>query len=101
MHGWTPKLAARLFNMHLNDVCKMCCSVVEDHSLTTRLRYKPKDIRECLKAASHSLLNTGDAICKRKAAAPVQLEVGMSPVGRKKRSDAKGQFRTPSPAGQN
>ena len=40
-------------------------------------------------------------MCKRKAVAPVQLDVGMSPVGRKKRSDAKGQFRTPSPAGRN
>ena len=43
-HGWTPKLAARLFNMHLNDAHKICCSVVEDHSLTTRLRHKPKNI---------------------------------------------------------
>ena len=47
------------------------------------------------------MLSQGEAIRKRKAVAPVQVDVGTSPLGRKIRSDAKGQFRTPSPAGRN
>ena len=100
-HGWTPKLASRLFNIHLNNVYKLYCCFVEDHSQTIRLRYKPKPIRECLKKLAYSLLSQGEAIRKRKAVAPVQVDVGTSPLGRKIRSDAKGQFRTPSPAGRN
>ena len=56
MHGWSPKLTARLFNMNLNNAYKIYCTLVaneEGHS------YKPKGMRECIQATAHSLLQQG------------------------------------------
>ena len=42
-HEWTPKPAAQLFNMHLNNVCEIHCGLVEGHSATVWLQCEPED----------------------------------------------------------
>lgn len=102
-HGWSPKLAARLFNMHLNNVYTIYCSVVEDHSQAVRLRYKPKELRKCIVDLAHTLLKQGETMRTRDPgqAPPAVVPDVSSPVGRKKRTGAKKVFRTPAVQGQN
>ena len=56
MHGWSPKLTARLFNMNLNNAYKIYCTLVANEEGQS---YKPKGMRECIQATAHALLQQG------------------------------------------
>ena len=55
LHGWSPKLVSRLFNMHLNNIYKIYCALIAKEATI----YKPKGMRECIQAVAHSLLQQG------------------------------------------
>ena len=96
LHGWSPKLAARLFNMNLNNAYRIYCVLIAQQSG----RQKPKEMRDCITAVAHMLLQTGDSMRKRSSGSPPSA-VKVDSHGRKVRSDAKGQFVCTSPQGRN
>ena len=55
LHGWSPKLVSRLFNMHLNNIYKIYCALIAKEATI----YKPKGMREYIQAVAHSLLQQG------------------------------------------
>jgi hypothetical protein len=54
LHGWSPKLASRLFNMHLNNVYRIYCTLLSDTN------YTPKLMRDCIADLTVALLEQGD-----------------------------------------
>ena len=56
LHGWGPKLAARYFNMNLNNSYKAYCSI---YRLIHGGR-KEMPLKECIHNLIHSLLQRGD-----------------------------------------
>ena len=81
---------------------KLYCALVEDHSATLRLKYKPQSLRECVQTLAYSLLQQGDPIRRRESGLqPAAVPDIASPIGRKIRADAKLRFRTVSPQGMN
>jgi hypothetical protein len=88
LHGWTPKLAARYFNMNMNNAYKVY-----------RVLYKkshggrdPMKLGPCIKNLTHSLLQQGLEMRRRGCGAPPSatknLDTTCSGEGRKVRSDA-------------
>ena len=55
-HGWTPKIAARLFNMNSNNRYQIYTALVSERS------YKAKSRRECMCELATELLNRGPAM---------------------------------------
>ena len=56
MHGWIPKLTARLFNMNLNNAYKIYYTLVANEEGQS---YEPKEIWECILATAHAMLQQG------------------------------------------
>jgi hypothetical protein len=56
LHGWGPKLAARYFNMNLNNAYKVYCWIYYWIHPTSR----PMKLKDCIHNLSHSLLQHGD-----------------------------------------
>ena len=54
-HGWSPKLAARLFNMNLNNAYKIYTTLYAKHHPGC----KPMEMRDCVIDLTHSLLQQG------------------------------------------
>jgi hypothetical protein len=84
-HGWTPKLAARLFNMNLNNAYRIYCALIENEN------YKADDFRSCVSLLALSLLSRGEPMRVRSSGVAPTGTSG-SPEGRKIRSDARGHF---------
>ena len=55
MHGWSPKLTARLFNMNLNNAYKIYTTLYAKHHPGC----KPMEMRDCVIDLTHSLLQQG------------------------------------------
>jgi hypothetical protein len=66
LHGWPPKLAARYFNMNLNNAYKLYCILYKKH----HPRHKVMPLKECIHNLTHSLLQRGDPMRKRGPGAP-------------------------------
>ena len=56
MHGWSPELTERLYNMNLNNSYKIYCTLVANEEGQS---YEPKGMRECIQATAHALLQQG------------------------------------------
>jgi hypothetical protein len=56
LHGWPPKLAARYFDMNINNAYKMYCWIYRWIHPTSR----PMPLKECIHNLCHSLLQRGD-----------------------------------------
>ena len=91
-HGWTPKLAMRLFNMNLNNAYKIYEWLV--HKYTPDRRYY--DMGEAITEAAHAFLQKGEPMRKQKPEHPLptrNLAKMWNPgSGRKLRCDAKGEI---------
>ena len=89
-HGWTPKLALRLFNMTLNNAYKIYRWLLAKYKSGRRVY----SMGEAVEEAAHAFLQRGDSMRKQKPEHPVPVpslaRVHDTGVGRKKRSDAKG-----------
>ena len=92
-HGWTPKIAARLFNMNSNNAYQIYKALVSER------RYKAKPRRDCMCELATELLNRGPNMRIRKSGSPPTAAV-TSLQGRKIRTDSKKTFST-SPQGRN
>ena len=89
-HGWSPKLAIRLFNTNLNNVYYIYTALCAIYHPS----FKLKPLLAVIQDAAHSLLQQGDAmktIGYRHAPSPVKdLRFSNSPGnGRKLPSDQK------------
>ena len=93
-HGWSPKIASRLFNMNLNNAYRIYQAMVSSKF------YNPKTLREGTIELTQKLLNEGPKLRKRNPG-PAPTGLLDSPPGRKKRKDAKNQFVMVSPTGRN
>ena len=82
-HGWTPKIAARLFNMNLNNAYRIYCSLLDSEN------YEPTALRSCVGSLALSLLHQGEPVRKREAGLTPTREAFGSPIGRNAQSDAK------------
>jgi hypothetical protein len=56
LHGWAPKLAARYFNMNLNNAYKLYCVIYK----MVHPDRKCMPLKECIHNLTHSLLQRGD-----------------------------------------
>ena len=56
LHGWSPKLAARYFNMNINNAYKIHCYLFKKHHPTKVVM----PLKECIHNLTHSLLQRGD-----------------------------------------
>jgi hypothetical protein len=56
LHGWGPKLAARYFNMNLNNAYKVYCWIYYWIHPTSH----PMPLKQCIHKLSHCLLQRGD-----------------------------------------
>jgi len=97
-HGWTPKIAARLFNINTNNAYQIYSALVSEKS------YKPKSRRDCLQELATELLIRGPPMRVRMPGTPptaalTSSSTSGSPQGRKTRSDAKKTFKSTSPQG--
>jgi hypothetical protein len=95
LHGWGPKLAARLFNMNTNNAYKLYCSLYKKH----HPERKPMELKDCINNLTHSLLQQGDDMRQRLPGCPPSaskdLTSTVSGDGRATRADAKNQPFTP------
>ncbi|OEU11447.1 hypothetical protein FRACYDRAFT_245186 [Fragilariopsis cylindrus CCMP1102] len=88
LHGWSPKLAARYFNMNINNAYKIHCYLFKKHHPTKVVM----PLKECIHNLTHSLLQRGDTMRKRGSGAPPKatkdISTSSSVDGRKVRSDS-------------
>ena len=56
LHGWSPKLASRLFNIQLNNVYRIYCA------LLSRENYTPKLLSDCIADLPVAMLSRGSGI---------------------------------------
>jgi hypothetical protein len=88
LHGWGSKLAARYFNMNLNNAYKVYCCLYEKHHPGR----KPMPLKQCISNLTHSLLQQGPTMRQRGVGAPPSAtnnpETSSSGEGRKIRSDS-------------
>ena len=98
LHGWGPKLAARYFNININNAYKIYTSLYTKH-------HNAKDLmplKECINNLTHSLLQQGDDMRKRGVGAPSSavkdLTTSISGDGYKLRTDSKRQEFIPTRA---
>ncbi|OEU05936.1 hypothetical protein FRACYDRAFT_257320 [Fragilariopsis cylindrus CCMP1102] len=88
LHGWSPKLAARYFNMNINNAYKIHCYLFKKHHPTKVVM----PLKECIHNLTHSLLQRGDSMRKRGSGAPPKatkdITTSSSVDGRKIRSDS-------------
>jgi hypothetical protein len=88
LHGWGPKLAARYSNININNACKIFCFLYK--------KYHPANVvmelKYCIHNLTHSLLQRGDDMRKRKCGAPPSatkdISTSSSTEGRKVRTDS-------------
>ena len=85
LHGWSPKLASRLFNMHLNNVYRIYCTLLREAN------YEPKLLRDCIADLTIDLLQQGEPMRRRSSGAP-PIGIAGTQEGRKIRVDAKDHF---------
>jgi hypothetical protein len=88
LHGWGPKLAARFFNMNLNNAYKVYCALYKKHHNGR----KPMELKPCKNNLTHSLLQEGEEIRQRGYGAPPSatkdINSTSSGEGRRIRSDS-------------
>jgi hypothetical protein len=65
-HGWGPKLAARFFNMNLNNTYKMYCLLYKEH----HPKRKAMKLKPCINNLTQSLLQEGEEMKQRGVGAP-------------------------------
>ena len=88
LHGWPPKLAARFFNMNINNTNKVFVFLY--------MKYHPGQVvmpvREGIHNLTHSLLQKGDDMRQRKCGPPPSatkdITTSSSQEGRKVRTDS-------------
>ena len=94
LHGWSPKLASRLFNMHLNNAYRIYCTLLQP------LPYSERLISDCIADLTVDLLQQGEPMRTRSSGVP-PTSSGTG-EGRKVRSNAKSHFdNISSPRGRN
>jgi hypothetical protein len=83
LHGWGPKLAARYFNMNLNNAYKIYFCLYNKHHPGR----DPMKMRDCINNLTHSLLQQGPSMREKGVGAPPRatknLEMSSSGDGRK------------------
>jgi hypothetical protein len=88
LHGWGPKLAARFFNMNLNNAYKIYCVLYKKHHDGR----KPMKLKDCINNLTHSLLQEGEEMRQRGYGAPPSATKDISSTstgeGRRIRSDS-------------
>ena len=91
-HGWSPKLALRLFNMNLNNAYKIYEWLVVEYTPERRFLC----MGEAVKEAAHALLQKGPPMRMQSPEHPLPLmnlgKLWNPGSGRKKRTDAKGEI---------
>ena len=97
LHGWSPKLAARYFNMNINNAYKIHCYLFKKHHPGQVVM----PLKECIHNLTHSLLQTGAPMRKRGygwTPNPTKdITTSSSVDGRKVRSDSSRQpFTSPT-----
>jgi hypothetical protein len=88
LHGWGPKLAARYFNININNAYKVLCFLYK--------KYHPAnvvmEVKDCIHNLTHSLLQRGDEMRKRKCGPPPgaskDISTSSSTEGKKVRTDS-------------
>jgi hypothetical protein len=88
LHGWGPKLAARYFNININNAYKVFCYLYK--------KYHPANVvmelKNCVHNLTHSLLQRGEDMRKRKSPPPPSaskdITTSSSQEGRKVRTDS-------------
>ena len=90
MHGWTPKLSSRLFNMNFNNAYRIYLALMEKHNSGRNLVSMAKGVKE----ATHALLQRGSTTRTRALDHPSPVRdmrnVHNIGCGKRRRSDAKG-----------
>jgi hypothetical protein len=99
LHGWGPKLAARYFNMNLNNAYKVYCCLYKKYHPGR----DPMKLKDCINNLTHSLLQQGPSMRERGVGAPPNpvknLETSSSGEGKRIRCSAKQQpFTSPTTA---
>jgi len=88
LHGWAPKLAARYFNMNLNNAYKLYCVIYK----MVHPGRKEMPLKECIHNLTHSLLQRGDPMWRRdfgaRPSATKDITTSTSVDGRSIRSDS-------------
>ena len=101
LHGWGPKLAARYFNININNAYKLYVALFTEHHPNSI----PMPLKECIHNLAHSLLQQGDDVRRRgvgaSPSAVKDITTSVCSDGRKVRSDAHRQPFSPTiPNGQ-